>query len=367
MDHIEVTIIGAGVVGLAIAAELGRSGHEVLVLEQHEHYGQETSSRNSEVIHAGIYYPAGTLKARLCVEGSAELYRYCEERGIRHQRIGKLIVAQRAEEERELAHILRAGQTNGVRDLMLIGQRELRQREPNVKGVAAIFSPHTGIIDVHGLMRQLYHDAQSAGVTFSFGSRVIGILRDTAGYEIMVEPEAYRFRSAVVINAAGLHADRIAAAAGIDIDAAGYRLQYWKGSYFSYAKPSPVGMLIYPLPHAGLTGLGIHATLDLGGRLRFGPDAEKVDVLEYRVDSAAGDRFCRGAMSMIDGLDAAAFAPDMAGIRPKLSGQGVRDFAICHEAERGLPGLINLIGIESPGLTSCCAIARMVAGMIKSV
>jgi len=367
MDSVHITVIGAGVVGLAIAAGLSRTGQDVLVLEQHEHYGQEISSRNSEVIHAGIYYPAGSLKARLCVEGSQELYRYCEQHTIRHRRIGKLIVARTRDEESELSAILRAGQANGARDLTLIGREDLRVLEPRVKAVAAIHSPHTGIIDAHGLMRQLYHEAQAGGAVFSFGSCVTAIERSADGYVVAVEPEHYRFTTEILINAAGLHADRIAALAGVDIDAAEYRIHFWKGSYFSYAKPSPVRHLIYPLPHAGLAGLGIHATLDLGGRLRFGPDAEPVDALDYRVDSGKQERFFDAASSIIDGLEKEPFAPDMAGVRPKLGGQGVRDFIIRHEADRGLRGLINLVGIESPGLTSCLAIARMVGEMVRYI
>lgn len=364
MEKAAITIIGAGVVGLAIAAELSRTGNDVIVLERHDYYGRETSSRNSEVIHAGIYYPEGSLKAHLCVEGAAELYRYCEARAIRHRRIGKLIVATSPEEEPELDAVFRSGLRNGCRNLSLIGQQELRTLEPNVKGVSALLSPHTGILDAHGLMQALYLDARAAGTLFSFGSRVSSIEHSSSGYEITVAPETYRFTSDVLINAAGLEADRIAAMAGINVDAAGYRIHFWKGSYFSYAKPSPVSRLIYPLPHAGLSGLGIHATLDLGGRLRFGPDAEPVDAIDYRVDPSGRDRFYQAAAALITPLERDALAPDMAGIRPKLGGPGVRDFVICHEVERGLQGLINLIGIESPGLTSCLAIARLVADMV---
>lgn len=367
MDSVHTTVVGAGVVGLAIASALSRAGRDVLVLEQHEHYGQEISSRNSEVIHAGIYYPPGSLKARLCVDGSQALYRYCEQHSIRYQRIGKLIVARMQDEESELETLLRAGQANGARDLALIGREKLRALEPRVKSVAAIHSPHTGIVDAHGLMRQLYHEAQAGGAVFSFGSRVTAIERSADGYLVTVEPENYRFVTDILINAAGLHADRIAALAGVDIDAADYRIHFWKGSYYSYAKPSPVSRLIYPLPHAGLTGLGIHATLDLGGRLRFGPDAEPVYAPDYRVDPGKQERFFHAAASLIDGLEQESFAPDMAGVRPKLGGQGVRDFIIRHEADRGLPGLINLVGIESPGLTACLAIARMVGELVRAI
>lgn len=366
MDRVDITIVGAGVVGLAIAAELSRSGREVLVLERHEQHGQETSSRNSEVIHAGIYYPAGSLKAHLCVEGAAMLYRYCEQHGIRHKRVGKLIVARTADEASGLENILLSGRNNGVPALEIIGQKELLLREPNVRGVAALYSPGTGIIDAHSLMRRLYHEARANGATFSFGSGVTDIKRSVYGYVVSVEPESYRFETSVFINAAGLNSDRIAASAGIDIDAAGYRIHFWKGSYFSYAKPSPVSMLIYPLPHAGLTGLGIHATLNLGGRLRFGPDAEEVAAPDYRVDPDKCDFFYRSAASLIPGLQRDAFCPDMAGVRPKLGGGAVRDFIIRHEADRGLPGLISLIGIESPGLTSCLSIARMVDDLVKN-
>ncbi len=243
-----------------------------------------------------------------------------------------MIVARTQDEEDELSAILHAGQANGARDLALIGREKLRALEPRVKAVAAIHSPHTGIIDAHGLMRQLHYEAQAGGAVFSFGSRVAAIEHSPDGYIVTVEPEHYRFTTEILINAAGLHADRIAALAGVDIDTAEYRIHFWKGSYFSYAKPSPVRHLIYPLPHAGLTGLGIHATLDLGGRLRFGPDAEPVDAPDYRVDSGKRERFFHAAESLIDGLEQDSFAPDMAGVRPKLGGQDVRDFIIRHEA-----------------------------------
>jgi L-2-hydroxyglutarate oxidase LhgO len=367
MDSVGITIIGAGVIGLAIAAALSRDGEDIVVLEQHEHYGMETSSRNSEVIHAGIYYPQDSLKARLCVEGADILYRYCERHQIRHKRIGKLIVARSADELSALEAIFSAGQANGVRNLLLIDQQHLKAMEPHVKAVAAVFSPQTGIIDAHGLMRTLYQEACAGGAIFSLNSQVVAIDPCQTGYQVSVQPERYCFKTDILINAAGLHAYRIAGMTGIDPDAAGYRIHYWKGSYFSYAKPSPIRHLLYPLPHAGLTGLGIHATLDLGGRLRFGPDAEPVDQLDYHVDAAKCDHFYRAAASMIEGLQQNAFTADMAGVRPKLSETGFRDFIIRHEADRSLSGLINLIGIESPGLTSCLAIARMVGQLVHEI
>jgi L-2-hydroxyglutarate oxidase LhgO len=367
MDEVGITIIGAGVVGLAVAAELSKDFENIVVLEKHEKFGQETSSRNSEVIHAGIYYPHGSLKAELCVEGAELLYRYCEARGIPHDRIGKLIVAVDDAESGSLEEIYKRGLANAARELRLIDSHEVRRLEPAVNATRAVHSPHTGIIDSHALMAGLHHEAKAAGVMFSFGSEVTVIEHTARGFVIGIAGEDYRFLSRIVINSAGLGSDHIAALMGIDIDDAGYRLRPCKGSYFSYQKRSPVKMLVYPVPHHDLAGLGVHATLDLGGRLRFGPDTEYVDHLDYTVDTKKADAFYEGARKIIQGLDRDAFVPDMAGIRPKLAGEGVRDFVIAHEAARGLEGAINLVGIESPGLTACLAIARIVARIVGEV
>jgi len=370
MDEVRITIIGAGVVGLAIAAELSATCQDIVVIEKHDSYGQETSSRNSEVIHAGIYYPANSLKARLCVTSVAKLYRLCSENSIPHKRLGKLVVAADESEIPALRELFRKGTANGVDGLELIDGDEARGLEPGVNAVAALHSPNTGIVDSHSLMKFLYTKAEANGVMFAFDSEVDGIrVRDEGGYIIGISRQDYSFGSGVVINCAGLASDKIAAMAGIDIDEVDYRLHLCKGSYFSYSSRSPVKMLLYPVPHESMTSLGVHAVLDIGGRLRFGPDAEYVDCFDYKVDAAKYDAFFNGASRIIPGLDAESFAPDMAGIRPKLQGPGepVRDFVIREESDKGLPGFINLIGIESPGLTASLSIAEMIKGIVADI
>lgn len=364
MDKIKITVIGAGVVGLAIAAELSRRHNGVVVLERHGSYGQETSSRNSEVVHSGIYYPQGSLKARLCVKGAALLYKYCETMSVPHSRLGKLIVATSGLEETSLLKLYNNGLENGLEGITMIGQNEISGVEPNLNAVSAIYSPNTGIVDSHSLMASLYRLAVSRGVIFSFGSEVSSIEKQAGGFAVRIKNEDYSFISEWAINSSGLSSDSVAALAGIDIDSAGYRLRYCKGSYFSYGKGSPVRGLVYPLPHEGLIGLGVHATLDLGGRLRFGPDTEYVDSVDYTVDASKRDSFYEGARKFINGLDKDAFFPDMAGIRPKLARDDFRDFIINNEAEKGLDGLINLVGIESPGLTASLAIAEYVGSIV---
>jgi L-2-hydroxyglutarate oxidase LhgO len=366
VDEVAITIIGAGVIGLAVAAELSHDYDNIILLERHDKFGQETSSRNSEVIHAGIYYPPSSLKATLCVKGAELLYRYCEDHGIPHRRIGKLIGATEDSELSDLEEILQRGLQNGVHGLSLLDKQEIIRKEPHTNLLAALYSPNTGIIDSHSLMAHLHGTANGAGVICSFNSEVSAIEKGNNGYRVRLKSEDYIFHSRVVVNCAGLAADSVAQLAGIDIDEAGYRLQYSKGSYFSYGKTSPVKMLVYPVPHKDLAGLGVHATLDLGRRLRFGPDAEYVERIDYRVDPGKRDAFYESAARIIRGLDREAFVPDMAGIRPKIKGEGIKDFVIRHEADRGLDGLINLIGIESPGLTASLAIAELVRDLVRN-
>jgi L-2-hydroxyglutarate oxidase LhgO len=371
MDEVNITIIGSGVVGLAVAAGLSALYEDIVVLERRDSFGREMSSRNSEVIHAGIYYPAGSLKARLCVDGAERLYSLCAGLSVPHRRIGKLIAADDKSEIPALEKLFRQGKANGVKNLTLLDKAEALKLEPGIKAAAAIHSPNTGIIDSHAYMKRLYNEAEANGVMFAFDSAVDGIKAgDAGGYVIGMSSQGYSFGSRVVINCAGLASDKIAAMAGIDIDKYSYRLKPCKGSYFSYSARSPVNMLVYPVPHENLTGLGVHATLDIGGRLRFGPDTEYVSESDdYRVDKSKLDAFYLGASKIIPGLDREAFTPDMAGIRPKLQGPGepVRDFVIREEGDKGLPGFINLIGIESPGLTASLAIAEMVKGMVKEL
>lgn len=364
MDEVKITIIGAGVVGLAIAAELSQKYDDIVVLEKHEKFGQETSSRNSEVIHSGIYYPPNSLKAKLCVDGAELLYEYCEKHSIPHSRLGKLIVASNESEATDLQELYDTGIQNGVKGLTLIEKDEINRMEPHVNAIAALYSPNTGIIDSHSLMSHLYRFANASGVLFSFNTEVNFIERRKNGYVIGIKNDSYNFVSSVVINSAGLSADHIAAIAGIDIDKAYYKLSYCKGSYFSYSRKSPVKMLVYPVPGKDLSGLGIHAALDLSGRLRFGPDAEYVDAIDYKVNAGKRDIFYESAKKNIKELDKEALNPDMAGIRPKIKGEGIKDFVIKHEIDRGMEGFIDLIGIESPGLTASLSMAKYVKNIV---
>jgi L-2-hydroxyglutarate oxidase LhgO len=367
MDEVNVTIIGGGVIGLAIAAELSKELDDIVLLEKHDTFGQEISSRNSEVIHAGIYYPNGSLKAKLCVQGLELLYEYCRENSVRHSRLGKLIVAVDQSELTQLEEFYKNGLLNGAAELKLIEKSDIRNIQPNVTAQAAIHSLNTGIVDAHSLMSSLYNEAVSSGVIFSFNSEVDLIARETKGYVIGIKKESYRFLSRIVINAAGLSSDHVASLSGIDIDKEGYRLGYRKGSYFSYMKKSPISMLVYPLPMKKLAGLGVHATLDLGGRLRFGPDSEQIDHIDYTVNADKRNAYFQSVSRFINGLDIEAFNPDMAGIRPALKGDQFHDFIIAHEAVRGMDGFVNAIGIESPGLTACLAIARHIKNLLKGI
>lgn len=367
MDEVKITIIGAGIVGLAIAAELSKKFDSIVLLERYEKFGQGISSRNSEIIHSGIYYPVNSLKALLCVKGAQLLYKYCEKYSIPHARTGKLIVATEQSELVDLYKLLNRGIQNSVSELTFMKKSEISKIQPNVNALAAIHSPNTGIVDTHSLMKQLHNSARSSGVIFSFNSEVNSIASQKNRYVIGIKNDDYRFSSKIIINSSGLSSDYIAQLAGINVDNAGYRLSYCKGSYFYYAKTSPIDMLVYPIPEEDLTGLGIHTGLDLGGRLRFGPDTEYTDCLDYNVGFNKRDTFYESASKIVKGLDKEAFNPDMAGIRPKIKGRGFKDFVIRHESEKGLEGFINLIGIESPGLTAAPAIANYIKGMVEGI
>lgn len=377
----DVIIIGAGVVGLAVAQQLARRDRKLAILEKNGSFGQETSSRNSEVIHAGIYYPLGFLKSRLCVEGNRLLYAWCREHNVPHARIGKLIVATTEEEASSLEAILQSAGQNGVPGLELLGKKQLLSLEPEVYGLAALHSPSTGIIDSHRLMQSLLLAAEDKGAMLSCRAKVTAIRFDGAGYDLEINNGEYRIQTETVVNGAGLHADQIATLAGIDVDVRGYRLKPCKGNYFS-ASPAPrLRHLVYPVPMENNVSLGIHATLDLNGRVRFGPDSRYLDKEEilcltgsqngqgglgksalnlYQVDEGRKDAFAHAIHKYLPGFDAASLHPDMSGIRPKIQGPGdpVMDFIIREESSCGYPGFINMIGIESPGLTACLAIAR---------
>lgn len=370
-DRVDITIIGAGVIGLAIAAQVGGEDREVYVLEKNETFGQEISSRHSEIIHAGIYYPEGSLKARTCVTGNRILYELCERYGIGHRRLGKLIVATSDEESGELQVLLGRGQRNGARGLRMLSKQELRKLEPNITGVAAILSPSTGIIDSHALMKHFVASARGRGVQIVYQTKVVGIERVADGYELKVEDSTgtFSFTTGLLVNCAGLQSDKVAELAGIDIAKAGYQLHYCKGEYFSVGrgKDTLVKRLIYPVPLPGLTGVGIHVTFDLGGRMRLGPSVHYVDSIDYTVDDQHKSLFYDSAKKLLPFLEYDDLEPERAGIRPKLQEPGgdFRDFVIREESDKGLPGFINLIGIESPGLTASPAIAEYVGSLVE--
>ena len=374
MHKTNVIIVGAGVVGLAVAAELSErlgAGAEITLLEAHDTFGQETSGRNSEVIHAGIYYPAGSLKAMLCVEGKELIYHFCKKWDVAHQRVGKIIVATQKEEMGKLESLLEQARQNGVGDLVMLNKKELARLEPNVRAEAGLLSPSTGIMDSHGLMLRLEQLALQKGVFIAYRHRVTGIECLDDGFKVFfTNPDGTSDSMCCewLVNSAGLNASQVAQWVGIDLVEAGYTLFPCKGEYFSvpYGKGNLVSKLIYPTHLEELKGLGVHLTKALDGRLRLGPNACYVDEIDYGVNPEHGPEFYRAAKPFLPFLERDDLTPEMAGIRPKLQGPGdpFRDFVIEHETERGLKGLINLIGIESPGLTCCLSIARKVADMI---
>ncbi|MEO5761100.1 MAG: NAD(P)/FAD-dependent oxidoreductase [Vicinamibacteria bacterium] len=369
MSDTSLTVIGAGAVGLAIAARLADRFPDLILLERREHHGTETSSRNSEVIHAGMYYAPGSLKARLCVEGNKLLYEYCARHDVSHVRTTKIIVAMIPEEVAHLEKIMVTGGQNGVEMELITGARS-QELEPYVPAVAAIFSPTTGVISAHGLMDSLLHEIKMKGATFQSSAEVVGLEKQNSEYKVSINTPSgvESFTSERVINSAGLECDTVAALVGIDVDKAGYRLHYCKGSYFSVSasKSKMVSRLVYPVPTA--VSLGVHALVDVAGRVRFGPDAEFTGSreLDYRVEADKRAAFAKGVRRLVPSLTEEDLSPDISGIRPKVQapGEPAKDFIIRDETDRGYAGLINLIGIESPGLTSCLAIARYVEAML---
>ncbi len=365
MADIQLTIIGAGVVGLAVAARLAEKMKGIYILEKNPKYGLETSSRNSEVIHAGIYYPHDSLKAKLCVRGNRLLYELCEKHQIPHQRITKIIAASSEEELPILERLYNHGLGNGV-ELQLLFKEEVAALEPNVRSCGGIFSPSTGIISAHGLMDYFYSRAKSFGVEFQMRCEVVGLEKRSNDFLITIkeDDEISSITSELVINAAGLHSDTIATMVGIDIDKHGYRIHFCKGSYFSVSsgKGKLISRLIYPVPHK--EGLGIHALLDLTNRLKIGPDTEFLpeNVIDYRVDESRRDYFAEKVGKLLPFIQRDDLMPDISGIRAKLQkkGRDFRDFVIANEKDKGLDGLINIVGIDSPGLTSAPAIAEYV-------
>ena len=366
MDEIDCVVIGAGVVGLAVARALALQGREVMVLEAASAIGTGTSSRNSEVIHAGIYYSHGSLKARLCVQGKSMLYAYCAERGIGHNRCGKLLVATQAAQVAQLQGIINKAAANGVPDLVLLNREQARAMEPQLECIAAVHSPSTGIVDSHALMLALQGDLENAGGMVALNSS-LGQAECGPDAITLVANDGTMLRARTVVNAAGLQAPALAGRFQGLAQKHVPTSYFAKGNYFTLAGRSPFNRLIYPVPEAA--GLGVHLTLDLGGQAKFGPDVEWVDSPDdLLVDSARGDAFYAEVRKYWPALPDGALQPGYAGIRPKLQAPGApaHDFVIQGPEDHGVAGLVNLFGIESPGLTSSLAIGKRVAQILAS-
>jgi L-2-hydroxyglutarate oxidase LhgO len=366
MEHIEAVVIGAGVIGLACARALARRGIETVILERHDAFGTETSARNSEVIHAGLYYASGSRKAALCVAGRNALYEFCATHQVAHRRCGKLIVASDEAQMPKLLALQQQGMVNGVTDLRLIDGDEARTLEPNLACSAALLSPSTGIIDSHGLMLALLGDAERNGAMLALQSPLRAARVADDGIVLTIgsgnDTDSTQLRTRLVINAAGLSATQVARCIE------GFPQQhcptphYAKGNYYALAGRAPFSRLIYPLPEPG--GLGVHLTLDLGGQARFGPDVEWLpetwaEAPDYDVDPCRSEGFYAEVRRYWPQLQDGALSPAYSGVRPKISGPDdpAADFLIQGPQEHGVPGLVNLFGIESPGLTACLAIA----------
>jgi L-2-hydroxyglutarate oxidase LhgO len=366
-EHVDSIVIGAGVIGLAVAWQLARCGREVIVLEACDAIGTGISARNSEVIHAGIYYPKNSLKARLCVTGKELLYAYCESRGVESRRLGKLIVATEEAEVATLHGILRKAEANGVNDLRWLGAEQVQAMEPALRTAGALYSPSTGIVDCHGLMLALQGDAQANGAVFAFSSPVVG--GRVGGRQIVVDVGGevpMEISCGQLVNAAGLHAQSVARTLdGLARETIPPTF-YAKGNYFTLGMTSPFGHLIYPVPVPG--GLGTHSVLDTGGQTKFGPDVEWVESLDYEVDPSRAEGFYSAIRRYWPDLPDGALQPGYAGIRPKLAvregGEWGTDFVIQGRESHGVAGLVNLYGIESPGLTASLAIAGQVVRLV---
>lgn len=366
-EKIDCAVIGAGVVGLAVARKLAMSGREVVVLEAEEHFGIHTSSRNSEVMHAGIYYPTGSLKARLCFAGRNALYRYCTEHAVNHRRIGKVIVACDDSELAGLEKYRRQAEVNGCDDLRMLGADELAAIEPEVRCVAGFLSPSTGIIDAHGLMLAYLGDAEAHGGALALASPVLsgkvtadGVLLEVGGKESMT----LLCRS--VVNSAGFNAQAVSRSMSGVPEATIPPTYYAIGHYYTLSGKAPFSRLIYPV--ARQDWLGVHVTIDLGGQVKFGPDFAWIDRIDYRFDASREQAFYTAIRRYYPGLKDGALQPGYTGIRPKIHGPGepAPDFVIQGPRDHGVPGLVNLYGIESPGLTSSLTIADYVAGLLSS-
>jgi L-2-hydroxyglutarate oxidase LhgO len=368
----EITVIGAGVIGLAIAETLSADCKNIFLIEKHLSFGQETSSRNSEVIHAGIYYTKDSLKAKLCIEGKLLLYDYCKKYDVPFNNCGKLIVATTEEEIGVIEGIRQTAIKNGVNDLLVLGKEQISELEPNIFALKALYSPSTGIVDSHLLMKQYETNAVNNGCQIVYGSEVTGISKVEKGYKITLldsDNKNYSFTSKIIINSAGLTSDKISEMVGISDDK--LKILFCKGEYFRINPPKNrlIKRLVYPVPHHNLEGIGIHVTVDMGGGVKLGPDVKYLEsnIYDYKLTASKQEAFYRSAKKFLPFLEFEDLAPEMAGIRPKIQrpGEPLSDYYIKEETERGYPGFINLIGMESPGLTSSIAIAKYVEKLIN--
>jgi L-2-hydroxyglutarate oxidase LhgO len=372
MMDADITIIGAGVVGLAIAENVSKTHNNVFLIEKHTSFGQETSSRNSEVIHAGIYYTKDSLKARLCVEGKWMIYDYCKKYDIPFNNCGKLIVATSEEEISVIEGIRLTALKNGVDDLSFLEREQISELEPNIFALKALFSPSTGIVDSHSLMKQYETNSYNNGCQIVYGSEVTGISQIENGYKIDLsdaDKKNYSFTTRIIINSAGLTSDKVSEMVGIKDDS--LKILFCKGEYFRINPPKNrlINRLVYPVPDQNMEGIGIHVTIDMGGGVKLGPDVKYLEsnIYDYKVTASKQEAFYKSVKKFLPFLEFDDIAPEMAGIRPKIQkpGEPLRDFYIMEETSRGYPGFINLIGMESPGLTSSIAIAKYVNGLIN--
>lgn len=366
MDKCDVAVIGAGVVGLAAAFELSKSLRNIVVFEKEDSFGRHTSSRNSETVHSGIYYPPGTLKAGLCLKGNELLYRFMKDNGITHRNCGKYIIASSQDELPEIERLHTNGIKNGIPGIRMADGDEISRREPLVKAIAGVYVPTAGIMDSYGIMKRLEYLAKENGVLFAYRTGVNSVEITGTGYEVTSEA-GYSIHADTVVNCAGLYSDAVAAMAGIDIDSAGYRLSFCKGEYYKSDNVRAMNMLIYPVPSPDGKSLGIHNRLFTDGTVAFGPNAYylKKNTVDYSMNETYRDEFVR-SLELFMKIDISDIYPYDCGIRPKLQKEGEKfhDFVIKNESDIGLKNFINLVGIESPGLTSCLAIAEHVKSLI---
>ncbi len=373
MEQVNVTIIGAGVVGLAVAASVAEANKGIILLERHEGFGRETSSRSSQVIHAGIYYPEGSLKARLCTEGNKLLYQICRENNIPHRPLGKLIVANTIEQENGLQELLERGRQNGAEGLEIISAEQVHILEPHIRCRAALLAPTSGIVDAFSLMRHFESSAKGKGARIAYRCELKTIEKTAEGYKLGVldvDGQIYHLMTRVLINCAGLESGNMAGLAGIDIDRESYRIRYSKGEFFRVGggKQNLAKRLIYPFPpRPGY--VGIHTVPDLDGNMKLGPHGYFIKDIDYRVDETHRQILYESVRAFLPFIEKEDLEPESSGIQAMLQqpGEPVKDFVITHEADKGLPGLINLIGIDSPGLTSSAAIGMLVGKMVREI